>query len=119
MEFELSADQRALAEAASGLLEGMASIERVRAIVGPGATVTAADGGAADDLAAPLDRELWEAMAEQGWLAVERPEEEGGLGLGMVEVAVLCEQLAASGGAGPLRLERPLPGRARLARSGG
>jgi alkylation response protein AidB-like acyl-CoA dehydrogenase len=32
-------------------------------------------------------------MAEQGWLGVELPDAEGGLGLGMVEVAVLCEQL--------------------------
>ena len=32
-------------------------------------------------------------MAEQGWPAVERPEDDGGLGLGLVEVAVLCEQL--------------------------
>ena len=32
-------------------------------------------------------------MAEQGWLAVERAEDDGGLGLGLVEVAVLCEQL--------------------------
>jgi alkylation response protein AidB-like acyl-CoA dehydrogenase len=32
-------------------------------------------------------------MAGQGWLAVEQPESAGGLGMGMVEVAVLCEQL--------------------------
>src|ERR1700688_3037029 len=40
-----------------------------------------------------LDDDLWAAMAEQGWPAVERSVEDGGLGLGMVEVAVLCEQL--------------------------
>ncbi|HXW38103.1 MAG TPA: acyl-CoA dehydrogenase family protein, partial [Acidimicrobiales bacterium] len=90
MEFELSADQRALAEAAADLLEGMASSERVRALVGPG---TGEEGGAGQDLAEPLDRELWRAMADQGWLGIEVPESEGGLGLGMVEVAVLCEQL--------------------------
>jgi alkylation response protein AidB-like acyl-CoA dehydrogenase len=32
-------------------------------------------------------------MSDQGWLALEVPEEEGGLGLGMVEMAVLCEQI--------------------------
>jgi alkylation response protein AidB-like acyl-CoA dehydrogenase len=32
-------------------------------------------------------------MADQGWLALELPEADGGLGLGAVEVAVLCEQL--------------------------
>lgn len=34
-------------------------------------------------------------MAEQGWLGVARSESVGGLGLGMVEVVVLCEQLGA------------------------
>ena len=33
------------------------------------------------------------AMSDQGWLAIELPEDEGGLGLGLVEVAVLCEEL--------------------------
>ena len=32
-------------------------------------------------------------MADQGWLALELPDDEGGLGLGMVEVAVLCEEI--------------------------
>ncbi len=32
-------------------------------------------------------------MSEQGWLAIELPEDEGGLGLGLVEVAVLCEEV--------------------------
>ncbi len=90
MEFELSADQRALEEAAADLLEGMASSERVRALVGPG---IAEGGGVGQELAEPFDRELFGAMAEQGWLGIEVPESEGGLGLGMVEVAVLCEQL--------------------------
>ena len=32
-------------------------------------------------------------MAEQGWLALEIPEDEGGLGMGLVEIAVLCEEI--------------------------
>jgi alkylation response protein AidB-like acyl-CoA dehydrogenase len=40
-----------------------------------------------------LDDVLWAAMAEQGWPAIESSPEAGGLGLGLVEVAVLCEQL--------------------------
>ncbi len=40
-----------------------------------------------------LDDLLWAAMAEQGWLAVELPEALGGLGLGLVETVVLCEQI--------------------------
>jgi alkylation response protein AidB-like acyl-CoA dehydrogenase len=87
VEFELSSDQQDLAAAAADLLEGRASRERIRAFIGTGAahdTGERADG---------FDRPLWNAMADQGWLGVERPESSGGLGLGMVEVAVLCEQL--------------------------
>ena len=87
VEFELSSDQQHLAAAAGDLLDGLATRERIRSFVGSGTPddVGARDGG--------FDGRLWEAMAEQGWLGVERPEAAGGLGLGMVEVAVLCEQL--------------------------
>ncbi|HXQ75956.1 MAG TPA: acyl-CoA dehydrogenase family protein [Acidimicrobiales bacterium] len=78
MDFELSDDQRALQDAASTLLDDRCLMTRVREV---------ADGtGQLDDL-------LWSAMAEQGWLAVELPEAAGGLGLGLVETVVLCEQL--------------------------
>jgi alkylation response protein AidB-like acyl-CoA dehydrogenase len=87
VEFELSSDQQDLAAAAGELLDGLASRDRVRAFVGGG---TSDDPG---DRADGFDRALWNAMADQGWLGVERPESAGGLGMGMVEVAVLCEQL--------------------------
>ncbi len=44
-------------------------------------------------MATGYDADVWSAMADQGWLALEVPEDEGGLGLGMVEVAVLCEEI--------------------------
>jgi alkylation response protein AidB-like acyl-CoA dehydrogenase len=91
VEFELSADQTALESAAADLLDGLASAQRVREFVGPGTTVPS--GGQTGPGPVGFDRPLWEAMAEQGWLGVERPESAGGLGLGMVEVAVLCEQV--------------------------
>ncbi|HUY67347.1 MAG TPA: acyl-CoA dehydrogenase family protein [Acidimicrobiales bacterium] len=84
MDFELSSEQVALREAAGRVLDDLASGDRVRECVGP-ADSAPADGG--------FDRRLWLAMAEQGWLAIEQPEDDGGLGLGMVEVAILCEQL--------------------------
>ncbi len=93
VEFDLSPDQRALADAAADLLDGLASPERVRAIVGSGVAfegIGGSDAGPGDG----YDHELWAAMAEQGWPAIEVPEPDGGLGLGMVEVAVLCEQSA-------------------------
>ena len=76
-----------LRAAAADLLDGFAAPERVRAFVGPG---LAYEG---QTPIAGFDRPLWEAMATQGWLGIERPEEADGLGLGMVEVAVLCEEL--------------------------
>jgi len=89
VEFELSSDQRDLGDAAAALLTRLASREHIRAFVGPGAP--GVPGAAGSDLDG-FDRPLWEAMADQGWLAVERAEPDG-LGLGMVEVAVLCEQV--------------------------
>ncbi len=96
VDFDLSPDQVELRDAAADLLDGLASPERVRAFVGPGtgrgdgAAQVVSRGAGSDD---GFDRPLWEAMAAQGWLGVERSEAEGGLGLGMVEVAVLCEEL--------------------------
>jgi alkylation response protein AidB-like acyl-CoA dehydrogenase len=78
VDFELSDDQRSLRDAASALLGDRCTTGHVR---------RAADGER------HLDDGLWAAMAEQGWPAVEVPEAAGGLGMGLVEVVVLCEQL--------------------------
>ena len=78
MDFELSDDQRALQDAAADLLDSLSGSEQVR-------TAAAGDDG--------YDRTLWKAMVEQGWMGVEVPENRGGLGLGTVEAAVLCEQV--------------------------
>ena len=99
VDFDLSSDQQALRDAAASLLDGMAGTDALRARVGPGAIVgtlpgagEAPRGGTAD---APhgYDGAVWSAMADQGWLAIELPEDEGGLGMGMVELAVLCEEI--------------------------
>jgi alkylation response protein AidB-like acyl-CoA dehydrogenase len=105
VDFDLSNDQEALREAAANLLDRHADHDALRARVGDGVVVgtlpgaggdagDAGDAGAAT-LGAPsgFDAAAWSAMADQGWLAVEVVEDEGGLGLGMVEVAVLCEQI--------------------------
>jgi alkylation response protein AidB-like acyl-CoA dehydrogenase len=41
--------------------------------------------------------ELWEAVAAEGYLGVNLPEEHGGAGLGIVELSIVCEELAAQG----------------------
>ncbi len=78
MDFELSEDQLALRDGARELLDGLAPPTRVRTVVDAG-------GG--------IDDGLWKAMVEQGWTAVEVPEDRGGLGLGAVEAAVLLEEV--------------------------
>jgi alkylation response protein AidB-like acyl-CoA dehydrogenase len=37
--------------------------------------------------------EMWAKMAEQGWLAIEVPEEKGGFGGSFIDVAIVLEQL--------------------------
>src|SRR4051812_48261947 len=80
MDFDLSDDQVALRDGATELLDGYASPTQVR--------THTASGNA-------FDRALWDAMVEQGWLGIEVPEEQGGIGLGAVEVAVLAESVGA------------------------
>jgi alkylation response protein AidB-like acyl-CoA dehydrogenase len=104
VDFDLSGDQQALRDAAASLLDKMAGPEALRARVGtgvivgtlPGAgTETGTGSGAANDAPAGYDEAVWSAMAEQGWLAIELSEDESGLGLGMVELAVLCEEIGS------------------------
>ena len=70
---DLTDDQEALREGATELLDGYASVEQVRAFT---------------DRDDPYDRELWAAMIEQGWLAIDVDESDGGLGFGAVEAGV-------------------------------
>ncbi len=99
MDFDLSSDQQALRDAAASLLDGMAGTDALRARVGTGAIVGTLPGagavprGGAADAPHGYDGAVWSAMADQGWLAIELPEDEGGLGMGMVELAVLCEEI--------------------------
>lgn len=78
MDFELSADQEALRDAAHDLLARRSDREAVRAVVDAG-------GG--------WDRGLWAEMASQGWPGIAVPEDAGGVGLGWVEAAVLLEEV--------------------------
>jgi alkylation response protein AidB-like acyl-CoA dehydrogenase len=100
VDFDLSRDQEALRDGAGILLERFANHAALRARVGDGVVVgtlpgagSEAAGSAPGNAPAGFDAAVWAGMTDQGWLALEMPESEGGLGLGMVEVAVLCEQI--------------------------
>lgn len=43
-----------------------------------------------------LDREAWRQMGELGWLGLRIPEEQGGSGLGMLELVALAEELGSA-----------------------
>jgi alkylation response protein AidB-like acyl-CoA dehydrogenase len=76
MDFQLSADQLALQDAAEDLLAERSTSQRVRRVVDAG-------GG--------WDRDRWGDLVEQGWTGLLATEAAGGIGLGWVEAAALLE----------------------------
>ena len=77
MNFELSEDQRAFAEMASGLFADFCSDDQLRAH---------------DATGAPFMQALWQQCVAAGLNTVMVPEEQGGLGLGMTELMAVLEQ---------------------------
>jgi alkylation response protein AidB-like acyl-CoA dehydrogenase len=78
MEFDLSKPQKLLKDSAREFLSRHCQSKRVRELMN---TETAND----DD--------LWQAMADQGWTGLLIPEEYGGLGAGLLDLAVVCEEM--------------------------
>jgi alkylation response protein AidB-like acyl-CoA dehydrogenase len=77
MELELSDDQAALQESVRAVLERECPMSLVRSVVEQHKHA----------------EELWSRMVELDWPALAVPEDDGGLGLGFVELALVCEQL--------------------------
>ena len=86
MNFDLSEDQRMMRESFARLLDVQSSPGRVRA-----ATET---GG--------FDRGMWRALAEMGAFSLRVPVEMDGLGLGVMDAAVLMEEAGRTLASGPL-----------------
>ena len=86
MEFDLSKPQKLLQQTARELFARTCPAKRVRELM---ATDTA------------LDAELWSAIADQGWLGIHLDEAAGGLGLGVVELAVVAEEVGRACMSGP------------------
>ena len=78
MDLSLSDEQQQIADSATTFLQEASAMPAVRA---------------ASESANGLDEALWRGMAELGWCGVHLPETAGGLGLGMVELVLLQEQL--------------------------
>jgi alkylation response protein AidB-like acyl-CoA dehydrogenase len=90
MELEFTAEQEQLRESVHAVLERECPMSLVRSLVEKrwaGGEVEADD--------------LWAHMVELGWPALTIPEAAGGLGLGMVELSVVAEELGRVVGPGP------------------
>jgi alkylation response protein AidB-like acyl-CoA dehydrogenase len=86
MDFGLSDDQEALQRAAREFLARECPPALVRE------TAKTADG---------VPRALYAKMAELGWMGLVVPETDGGLGLGTLELALVCEELGRAAAPGP------------------
>ncbi|MGD0379157.1 MAG: acyl-CoA dehydrogenase family protein [Acidimicrobiales bacterium] len=87
MDFTFSADQEDFRAAVRSALSAEAPSAYVRAMIDDPVGVTPA---------------LWETMAQLGWLGVLVPESAGGLGLGLVDLVVLQEEMGKLPFPGPL-----------------
>ena len=76
MDFRLSDEQLAVAEAAAGVFGGLVDAERI---------------GAIEQTDDRIDRSLWQALAEADLLGIAVPESEGGAGFGLMELCLLLE----------------------------
>jgi acyl-CoA dehydrogenase len=77
MDFSLTDDQESLRTLAADIFGDKATPERVEQI---------------ENSAERFDRDLWRELAGAGLLGIALPEAVGGAGLGLVELALVCEQ---------------------------
>ena len=80
MDFSFSEEQEAVRDLARQILEDQVDADRLRA-------VETEEGGDR------FDRRTWSKLADAGLLALVVPEEHGGSGLGLVEAALVAEQV--------------------------
>lgn len=78
MNFQFSEDAEALREQARRFLEDRSGRDKARAVMN-------AESG--------IDRALWDEIVALGWTALRIPEEHGGLGLSVLELCVLAEEV--------------------------
>ena len=79
MNFDFSEDQKFLRDEARKFLTAQCPSTAVRTVL--------------DNQDVTHDAKLWGQIGEMGWLGAAIPEEHGGLGLGMLELCVIAEEL--------------------------
>src|SRR5579864_2820437 len=85
MNFELSQDQELMRETFARFLSEESTMERVRAALPSG-----------------FDQALWTGLAELGAFSLRVPPSAGGLGLGLLDAAVLMEEVGRTLASGPI-----------------
>ncbi|HLZ85111.1 MAG TPA: acyl-CoA dehydrogenase family protein [Caulobacteraceae bacterium] len=80
MDFALSQDQKLMQASLAGTLDRASPLERVRAFA---------------EIREPVARDVWGALTELGVPGLLIPEEHGGLGLGLLDAALVAETLGA------------------------
>ncbi len=78
MDIELSGEQQQLMETARRFVERESPLSAARQL---------------ETSEAGFSRELWKQMAGLGWLGLLTPSEHGGAGLGIIELAIVCNEL--------------------------
>src|SRR5262245_40995058 len=87
MYFDLTDEQQAIRSTAKEFLAARYKSERIRELA---------------QSEAGFDQSVWKAMAELGWPVLALPEEWGGQGLGIVDLAVLFEEMGYALAPSPL-----------------
>ncbi|MGQ5700511.1 acyl-CoA dehydrogenase family protein [Sandaracinobacteroides sp. A072] len=86
MDFDLSDEQKMLAEQARGLLAGRTPFDHLRKLI---------------DSGAEWDEPLWRELAAMGFLGANIPEAHGGLGLSELDLGVISQELGRANAAVP------------------
>jgi alkylation response protein AidB-like acyl-CoA dehydrogenase len=102
MDIGFTEEQELLRESARRFLESECTAQFVRQRMAESAGVT---------------DEFWRKLADQGWFGIVYPEEEGGSGLGLVDLVVLMEEMGRAVMPGPF-LSTVLLGGAAIAETG-
>jgi alkylation response protein AidB-like acyl-CoA dehydrogenase len=87
VDFELSDDQLALQGELRRFLADRMTSEARRAVI---------------DMPGAVDRDLWRALGGMGVFALTLPEADGGVGLGLADATIVCEELGRACVPGPL-----------------
>jgi alkylation response protein AidB-like acyl-CoA dehydrogenase len=86
VDFRVNADQQALRDGVRSFCEGRVTLEQLHEFEETGG----------------FDRSLWAALAELGVFGLCQPEDQGGVGLGMADAALVFEELGRCLAPGPL-----------------